>query len=210
MTCLRNTLTREQIKEREEQRTAEWAARKLLDEPDPTMPSFTGKTTKDLANHRILEIDMKTDVGYPWSEGPWYAKHHTRDAVDRIRNNIGHWDFNVASGPINAAFKLPAAQVRGLRDRIDPALYVARAELDNGQTLSDEYDVIEAKALQRITATLTTYKTSRKTHTLKVTTAAKLKDAMQELRADLIDLQHRLARGLDQLPPRELPAWGTF
>jgi hypothetical protein len=202
MTCLRKLLTPDQIKERRQFRNAEEVARKLLNEPIPAMPPCTGNSPIELGEHRIQEIKMKTDVGYPWSTGPRTAEHHMRNAVSSIEIFLSNWAFNVAAGPIKEAFALPAGIVLGLRERLDPALYVAIAELDEGSELSCEYDQLEATTLDQIETTLAGYTAiparcrSRK---IKKQVAAELENVVYDHYVGLHKLQQKMESGFSEI-----------
>jgi hypothetical protein len=202
MTSLRKRLTPDQIEERRLSRLAEEVARKLLNEPMPSMPPCTGNSPKELGAHRIQEINMKTDLGYPWSKGSMMAEHHMHNAISTIETFLNNWAFNVSVGPVNKAFALPAGIVLGLRERLDPALYVAIAELDEGSELSCEYDQLEATTLDQIETTLAGYTAIParcRSKKIKKQVAAELENVVHDHYVGLHKLQQKMESGFSEI-----------
>ncbi len=202
MTCLRKRLTPEQIEDRRLLRTAEEVARKLLNEQTPTIAPYAGNSPIELGAHRIQEINMKTDVGYPWSTGRIDAEHHVRNAISTIGIFLDNWKFNVSVGPVNKAFELPAGIVLGVRARLDPALYVAIAELDEGSDLSIAYDQLETTTLEKIETVLAAngkISARKRNSKIKKQVAEGLERAVQDHYAGLRKLQQMMESGFAEI-----------
>ena len=205
---IRSQLTPEEIHDRREQRVAEAVAHKLLGTSPPKRPPLPIKINSAIiAEYRISEVEDPTDLGYPWSKGPWYLNHHMRDAIRNLSVFLSNWEFNVSVPPVNHAFALPAKLIRSLRERVDPALHIAHAELDEGPRFSATYKAIESEALGQVLETCAAYKQAlpgKAKRIAKQQTADQLTDIVRNFHDQLVSLQSEIADALSKLPPQEV------
>ena len=143
----------EEVAEHKALRLAEDVARKLEGLPEPRSPKLNDTTNKGIADNRIQEIDLTTDLGWGDPKAIWLSNHHVHNAVAAIDSHADNWSINTMRGGPGGWNNLtePAAKmIKGLRTRIDPAIHVANAEFDPQGELGRMYDHIEALHLDKI------------------------------------------------------------
>jgi hypothetical protein len=136
-----------------EQRLVEEVVRKLEGMPEPQAPKLIDTSNKGIADNRIQEIVLTTDLGWGDPNAVRLSQHHVRNAVAMIDNHADNWGFNTmrcGPGGWNDLGEAAAKMIKSLRARTDPATYVAKAEFDPDGALERTYDQIEVSHLNRI------------------------------------------------------------
>lgn len=98
----------------------------------------------------ILEIQECSDWGESYTDAPRYIQNHARGACERIEYHCNNWYSNTQGLRNPDAFAV--RQIKGLRERIDPALYGIEKELDPTGSARAAYEAIENKAIDAINA----------------------------------------------------------
>lgn len=143
----------EEVAMHKEQRLLEEVVRKLEGMPEPQAPKLINTSNKRIADNRIQEIDLTTDVGWGDTKAIRLSQHHVRNAVSAINTYAYNWSFNTLRGGPGGWSNLgeaAAKMIKSLRTRIDPANHVAKAEFDPEGALGRSYDQIEASHLDKI------------------------------------------------------------
>ena len=128
------------------------------------------------------------------------------EAIRTLSVFLSNWEFIVSVPPVNHAFALPAKLIRSLRERVDPALHIAHAELDEGPRFSATYKAIESEALDKVLAAGNAYKQAlpgKAKRTAKQQTADQLIDTVRNFHDQLVSLQCEITDALSKLPPQE-------
>jgi hypothetical protein len=126
-------------------------ARKLLGQPEPEWPFYTGKTDKDLAIFRIAEIDCNYDPDWPDERDVvWLGAHHAREVGDRAASYARFWPTNCYYGGIKKLPVFVRKQLNSFSGRVEPALYAAEKEYDRHGQLRRVYEKIQKYAHSRL------------------------------------------------------------
>ena len=143
----------EEVAVHKEQRLVEKVVRKLEGMPEPRPLKLTDTSNKGIANYRIQEVVLTTDLGWGDPNAIRLSEHHVRNAVTVIDSHAHNWRSNtIRGGPggWNDLAEPAAKMIKALRTRIDPAIHVAKAEFDPEGDLGRNYDHIEASHLDKI------------------------------------------------------------
>lgn len=143
----------EEIAVHKEKRLVEKVVRNLEGMPEPQAPKIIDNSNKGIADNRIREINLTTDVGWGDSNAVRLSQHHVRNAVSVINSYAYNWSFNTMRGGPGGWNDLGEAvtrMIKSLNTRIDPATHVAKAEFDPTGELARRYEHIEASHLDKI------------------------------------------------------------
>jgi hypothetical protein len=135
-----------------EMKRANSVARKLMGQPEPERPFYTGKTDTDLAIFRIAEIDCNYDPEWPdQRDVVQLGAHHAREVDARAAAWARSWPQKCYYGGI----KKQPAHIRKLlnkfSDRVEPALYAAEKEYDRHGKLRCIYEKIQKRSHSKLT-----------------------------------------------------------
>lgn len=143
----------QEVAEHNDQRLAQAVARRLEGIPDAKSSPFPGGSSKALGKHRIQEIKKLTDVGWGSYEAISRMKDHANEAVSTIAGIARAWNLNTQKGGVGGWNNLTAQackSIGNLRSRVDPTIFVAKAEFDPQGVLGSDYAAIEAKYLGQV------------------------------------------------------------
>jgi len=135
------------------QRQAQKVARKLMGLPEPTISPYVPTSSNSLTQHRMKEIEVKTDLGWGDPEAIRLMKHHVANAVARAENHADKWDLLTSRGGpggLNNLTKRAIQMIEGLLDRIEPSLTVAEAEFDSRGLLRKRYGELVANHIKQL------------------------------------------------------------
>lgn len=120
---------------------------------------------RNVRNQRIFEADHRVEIGSPYTEAPFLTDHHLKNARSTGSSCI-HQIFqeprmNLPGGTkIKSLHKRVRSIPEGLRDRVDPAMHIARKEIDPEGVFVAEYDRLQVSHEVAIDNVINRYRTT--------------------------------------------------
>ena len=157
--------------------------------------------THGVGFHRMRSIDYEVELEASDTKAPEIIKHHIHNGVRVARSHLDNWDFvieNLGSG--NTAYRHTTQWVNNLNDRIDPAMYCAKLEIDPSGVYEQEYRKLRTEFLNRCQTIHEAYQClgSRRSTAKRHKEKSRYRDALERFVSDLEEWQ---ARALSDLAP---------
>lgn len=147
---------------------------------------------RNVRNQRIFESDYRVEIGSPYTEAPFLTDHHLKNAASTGSSWVEQWfceiNMNLPGGiKIQSLHKRVRSIPEWLRDRVDPAMHIARKEIDPEGVFAAEYRKLQAAFEADIDAVINRY--NKTLASFKISAAAK-----KLLRDETIKELERVAR----------------
>ena len=157
--------------------------------------------THGIRFHRMRTIDDDVVLGASDTKAPEIITHHINDGVRGARSHLDNWDFvieNLGSG--NTAYRHTTQWVNNLNDRINPAMYCAKLEIDPSGVYEQEYLKLRAEFLNRCKTIHEAHQSlgSRRSTAKRQEEKSRYRDALERFVSDLEEWQ---TRALSDLAP---------
>ena len=149
----------------------------------------------------MRSIDYEVELGASDTKAPEIITHHIHDGVRGARSHLDNWDFVIANlGSGNTAYRHTTQWVNNLNDRIDPAMYCAKLEIDPSGVYEQEYIKLRTEFLNRCQTIHEAYKRhgSSRNKAKRQEEKSKYREALERFVTDLEEWQ---TRALGDLAP---------
>lgn len=103
---------------------------------------------RNVRNQRIFEADKRVELGSPYTEAPFLINHHLNNArstgISVINQIFQEVRMSLPGGTkIKSMHNRLRSIPKWLRDRVDPAMYIASKEVDPEGVFAAEYDRLQ-------------------------------------------------------------------